>query len=308
MNNYKVTLGAVLGTIIIVVVGLFFVCSQKPALQDEDFAFEDLNGDQFNQELIDLLDLTETTPEQQESADTTAQDADILTMLGHEEDSSTGETVQPKTSGSSDEGINEDMIKTMRSKADRLNGLVAKRMSTADSLRRIIEQKKARIAELEKLVAEAQREGQTARVSRTAPSSSSRVSSSAAVNFTQVSAFMKKYQNARNLFENFRYREATAAFENLVGEYPNHPMADNCQYWIGECYFGLKQYQQAALEFQKVFAYDKKDKYDDAQLMIGLAYYRSGERDKARYEFETFLANYSGSEYAAIAERYMKRI
>ncbi|OPZ64053.1 MAG: Tetratricopeptide repeat protein [bacterium ADurb.Bin478] len=85
-------------------------------------------------------------------------------------------------------------------------------------------------------------------------------------------------------------------------------LADNCQYWIGESYFGLKEYQQAIMEFQKVFAYSMTDKYDDAQLMIGLSYVRSGQKEKAQKEFETFLNTYAGSEYAGVARRYYRDI
>jgi TolA-binding protein len=85
-------------------------------------------------------------------------------------------------------------------------------------------------------------------------------------------------------------------------------MADNCQYWIGECYYGLRQYQKAIIEFQKVFAYSATDKHDDAQLMIGLSYFRLGQRDQAQSEFQTFLNNFADSEYSSIARRYVQDI
>jgi len=50
------------------------------------------------------------------------------------------------------------------------------------------------------------------------------------------------------------------------------------------------------------------DKYDDAQLMIGLSYVRSGQKEKAQKEFETFLNTYAGSEYAGVARRYYRDI
>ena len=64
----------------------------------------------------------------------------------------------------------------------------------------------------------------------------------------------------------------------------------------------MKQYQEAIIEFQKVFAYVQNDKYDDAQLMIAQSYSRLGQKDRARSEFENFLNNYNSSEYYPIAK------
>ena len=80
--------------------------------------------------------------------------------------------------------------------------------------------------------------------------------------------FMSAYQSARAQFERYDYNGAIESFQALLQQNPNHSMADNCQYWIGESYFGLKQYQKAIMEFQKVFAYGPADKHDDARPFL----------------------------------------
>ena len=310
MGNYKITFGAILGTLVVVIIGLFFVCSRRPALQDEDFADADVDDSAFRQELMEMLDLTESTSDVGtfEGVDeANSEDTDILTLL----DTKAAETeadVTPVRSKSAGDGISEDMFLQIRAAVDRLDGVLWKRNSTADSLQRIIERRKARITELENLVTDTTQKGKAIRQPRRSQPVPRTASTIAPSGSGMGTAFKSKYQQARFQFEARDYKRAIASFEALLTEFPDHSMADNCQYWIGESYFGLKQYPQAALEFQKVFAFNQKDKYDDSQLMIGLAYYRNGEREKARYEFEVFLSNYGNSEYTAIAERYIKRI
>ena len=94
----------------------------------------------------------------------------------------------------------------------------------------------------------------------------------------------------------------------LLSEHPQSSYSDNAQYWVGESYYGMKQYQKAILEFQKVFSFTATDKYDDAQLMIGLCYVRLGQQEMARSTFGEFLQTYEGSEYRGVAQRYYQNI
>ena len=89
MNEYKKTVGAILGALIVVIIGLFFVCSQRPALQDETFSDADLDDSQFRQELMDMLDLADNSGDVQsfdatsmnESTNESVSDQDIMSML-----------------------------------------------------------------------------------------------------------------------------------------------------------------------------------------------------------------------------------
>ena len=95
---------------------------------------------------------------------------------------------------------------------------------------------------------------------------------------------------------------------SLLSQNPGHSYSDNAQYWIAESYYGKKDFNKAILEFQKVFAYNETDKHDDAQLMIGLAYLKMGQRQRAHSAFGEFLQTYRTSEYAHIARRYYQNI
>jgi TolA-binding protein len=322
MNDYKKTVGAILGALIVVIIGLFFVCSQRPALQDETFSDADLDDSQFRQELMDMLDLADNSgdvqsfdaPSTNESTNESTSDQDILSMLTNDA-SDTESDVLPSFSpaeasptSSTTDGVSTDKYDEMKAQISLLDGILYKKSSTVDSLKQIIDRRKSRIAELEQLLKQGNTGGRSYSQNRGTEMVSQSAPAYSAAGTVDDGSFTSRYNAARQQFEARDYNNAIASFEALLGQAGNHHLADNCQYWIGECYFGLKQYSQAALEFQKVFAFQQKDKYDDAQLMIGLAYYRAGDLDKAKYEFEVFLSNYAGSEYANIAERYIARI
>lgn len=75
---------------------------------------------------------------------------------------------------------------------------------------------------------------------------------------------------------NFRAREhgqAVVEFLDFLQRYPDHRLAANAQYWIGEAYFAQRDYRQAAVEFEKVLAYDASHpKVSDALLREAMAY------------------------------------
>jgi TolA-binding protein len=70
----------------------------------------------------------------------------------------------------------------------------------------------------------------------------------------------------------------------------------------------MGNYEQAILEFQKVFAYPNSNKYDDAQLKLGLCYMQLNNYDRAKGEFDKLLREYPSSEYAGRARSYLSRL
>ena len=118
-----------------------------------------------------------------------------------------------------------------------------------------------------------------------------------------VSDFEYEYQGALDDVYSRNYGEAIAKFKALLRESTNHNLSDNCQYWIGESYYALGRYDMSIAEFEKVFAYDKNNKADDAQFMIGLAHIKLGDSGLAQLELNHLLSFYQNSEYVARAQR-----
>ena len=97
-------------------------------------------------------------------------------------------------------------------------------------------------------------------------------------------------------------------FSELINTDPNNSLSDNCQYWIGESYFGMVNYNQAIAEFEKVFSFSSSNKNDDAQLKLGVCYVKLGDLAQARAEFNRLLAVYPKSEYTSIAQKYISKL
>lgn len=319
------SLRSMLIALTVIVIGLFMLCAHQQAAKTPG---EDLSQDdeQFRMELLDMLDLAEQEGDTGQFADETQtaqpQEDDFLSLLSDEDDQSISlfdedlgideteefipfqpeetpvlppQTRQPSTTTP---GVYDDIYTELM----RLESILEQRSTQVDSLRRIIDNRNARIRDLEARLAAAKSGGVQI-------TSQQRATSSSYTPVTQLSGpFVDKYNEGRARFEAFDYNGCISIMTELLTQYPDHELADNAQYWIGESYYGLNQYQKAILEFQKVFAYDAADKHDDAQLMIGLSYVRLGQREQAQSAFEEFLSTYTDSEYLPIAERHYQNI
>jgi len=343
MRETKRSYAAVLGALSVILIGLFLVCAQQRGAVSEG---SDMTADdeQFKQELLEMLDMAQD--QKQTKSDTSAavfqenkgdSTSDVLSLLTSEDTTKAASVSKPvtptpaiedtttsaeeplffaeepaaepaaelaapakaaETSKNANE-LNKEMLAQAKDEVDRLEKLFDHRSGAADSLRRIIENRTGRIKDLELHLST---------LASTSDSQKSTKRSSSGSKYVQDPAFVAAYESARDKFEHFDYQGAIDAFQALLKQNPNDPLADNCQYWIGECYFGLKQFQTAIIEFQKVFAYVQNDKYDDAQLMIAQSYTRMGQKDRARVEFETFINNYIDSEYLPVAKRKIENI
>jgi tol-pal system protein YbgF len=159
----------------------------------------------------------------------------------------------------------------------------------------------ARIAELEKRILEEReriRELEEARVAAPPPPPPPTTSTAA--------EFDREYTRAMNLFMERKYSEAKDLFTRLLNSNVNHPLIPNCQYWIGESLFGMREYREAITEFQKVFGYSSQVKHDDAQIMIANSYYLLGDRQRARQEYQKLLDQYPNSDYVVFARQRLQ--
>ena len=114
-----------------------------------------------------------------------------------------------------------------------------------------------------------------------------------------------KYRAARESYNNRQYDRALGQFAEIVMMAPRSNLADNGQYWIGECYYGLVKFRQALTEFTKVFAYPNTEKSDDAQLKIARCYLALGEKESALLAFQKLMDEYPDSEYVEMARKEM---
>lgn len=116
--------------------------------------------------------------------------------------------------------------------------------------------------------------------------------------------FATSYEQALENFYAKEYDAAIYTFNMLLQEYPNHRLASNSQYWLGECYFGKNDYDAALGAFNRVFEYPNSVKNDDALLMMGRCYSKLGNAQLARQMYDRLMDEYPDSEYYSRASRY----
>ncbi|MBC8491236.1 MAG: tetratricopeptide repeat protein [Candidatus Marinimicrobia bacterium] len=124
---------------------------------------------------------------------------------------------------------------------------------------------------------------------------------------SSTGSYRDRYRQALTFYQNAQNQESIELFRQLLSEDKKNELADNAQYWIGECYYSMKQYRRAIVEFEKVFAFKNTNKDDDAQFKLGLCYAALGEREKAIDELQRLIDYYPQSEYVENAKQFVKR-
>jgi tol-pal system protein YbgF len=113
---------------------------------------------------------------------------------------------------------------------------------------------------------------------------------------------LRLYHRSLTALHAGRIARAVTGFRNFLARYPHHGYADNAQYWIGECYFDLKQFRSSAREFRRVFErYPHGNKVPDAMLKLGLSQLAIGERRDGRRVLETLRRTYPKKPAARLA-------
>ncbi len=191
-----------------------------------------------------------------------------------------------------------DQIVKLKSRLEKLNSRIRQRESEISELKSQLEYKASRLAELQK---QASNNNYSQPMYRPANEATYQVASN-----VEVSDFSVSYEEALRLFYERNYAQSISIFNSLLEVYPNHHLASNCQYWIGECYFGMKNYNAAIQSFQNIFSYNQSSKYDDSLLMIARCLFSSGDNNTARQYLEQLLQDYPDSEYKVVAESYLR--
>ena len=114
------------------------------------------------------------------------------------------------------------------------------------------------------------------------------------------------YNDALNNYFNNDFLEAIQEFRILIQREPTGAYADNAQYWIGECYYSLEDFESAVTEFEKVFNFEENNKSDHALFKIAISYQQLGRYLKAQENMERFLREYPESELVNQARDFLK--
>ena len=117
------------------------------------------------------------------------------------------------------------------------------------------------------------------------------------------------YNAAFTQFNLGQHPEAVELFGQFLAIYPDHDLADNAQFWIGECFFARKEYETAVAEFQKVVdTYPKGNKVPDAFVKRGLVLLELDRRSEAIENLETVIQAYPRSDAATYARQRLMEL
>lgn len=112
------------------------------------------------------------------------------------------------------------------------------------------------------------------------------------------------YQKARTLLIEENYQTAATLFAEFTKDYPQHSLADNAVYWLGECYYSLRDYKKAIPLFKDlVTQYPKSEKVPDALLKTGYSYLSLDDTNRAHHYLKQVLKEYPFSQAAEKAQK-----
>jgi tol-pal system protein YbgF len=104
------------------------------------------------------------------------------------------------------------------------------------------------------------------------------------------------------------YDLAISEFRQYVETYPSSEMADNAQYWIGECYYSKKMLNEAIAEFDKVSQlFPKGDKVPGARFKKGVALMEQGQPEAGRAELTALIRLFPRSNEAVLARQQLEK-
>ncbi len=96
--------------------------------------------------------------------------------------------------------------------------------------------------------------------------------------------------------------EASTSFREFLRQHASHDLADNAQYWLGECAYDRKDYATAVREFRRVVErYPHGNKVPDALLKVGYSYLALGSVEAGKQTLEQLIRSYPRHEAANLA-------
>jgi tol-pal system protein YbgF len=99
------------------------------------------------------------------------------------------------------------------------------------------------------------------------------------------------------------YSGARESLQLFLKDNPQHPLAVNAMYWMGEAYFGEKSYENAILQFQDVIQkHPTHPKTPAAMFKQGLAFQALGDTQNAKIILRKVQETYPQSEEAGKAK------
>jgi len=110
------------------------------------------------------------------------------------------------------------------------------------------------------------------------------------------------YERNMQRFKRGDFDGAQQGFSQFLVHYGTSDLAPNAQYWLGECYYGKRDYKRAIDAFERVeLDYPSSDKVPAAILKRGFAYLALNDRKRASSLLKQVVDTYPKSQEASKA-------
>lgn len=119
----------------------------------------------------------------------------------------------------------------------------------------------------------------------------------------------QRYGRAFDALKAGDYAAAIAGMRDFIARHPEHPLADNAYYWLGQTHYLNRDYVQAIEAFASVGSKSPDSaKAPDALLKRGLSELELKRVEAARRSFNDVIARYPASEAARLAREQLQRL
>jgi tol-pal system protein YbgF len=114
----------------------------------------------------------------------------------------------------------------------------------------------------------------------------------------------KLYNNALDLIRSGKTDNAIPLLQQYIEIYPRTELADNAQYWLGECYYKKRDFQNAINGFKKVLDdYPSGNKIPAALLKLGYSYYELRQITQALESLQRIINQYPNDPVYSLAQK-----
>jgi tol-pal system protein YbgF len=105
-----------------------------------------------------------------------------------------------------------------------------------------------------------------------------------------------QYERAYASLRQGELGDAEKQFAQFLAAYPQDPLASNAQYWLGESFYGRKEYDKAAQAFLAAYQkYPKGAKAPDSLLKLAMTLSQLEQKQEACATFKQLDRDYPGA-------------
>lgn len=117
------------------------------------------------------------------------------------------------------------------------------------------------------------------------------------------------YTDALRLFNEGKFVDAVAAFDDLSRKDNSSPLAPNYAYWKGESLYALGEYNEAIRTFHTLLeSFPGSSKAPDAEFKIGASYEKLGDLTNAKSAYQRLILSFPESDVRSRAELRLNKL